>query len=89
MAEEPVTAEAAASLAIEQGKVIEQLVYQAFAQNLLLRALLRDLVSTDQGLLERLAVLAQPDLEAAAPGVPEAFAAILAGVAGEETEIGH
>jgi uncharacterized membrane protein len=89
MTEEPVTAEAAASLAIEQGKVIEQLVYQAFAQNLLLRALLRDLVATDPTLIERLAVLAQPDLAASAPGVSDSFAAILAGVGGEEAETGH
>jgi hypothetical protein len=89
MDDEPVTIDSVAGLAMANTELLGQAASIIGAQNCILRALLRDLVSTDPGLLDRLAVLAQPDLEAAAPGVAESFTAILARVGEEEADVGH
>lgn len=85
----PLTLESLAGLTIKNTEVLSQAASILGAQNVILRALLRDMAADDPGLIDRLAVLAQPDLAAAAPGVSDSFSAILAGVAGEETEVGH
>jgi hypothetical protein len=69
--EEPATVESIAGLAMANTELLGQAATIIGAQNCNLRALLRDMAGTDPTLLDRFALLAQPDLRRVSRACPE------------------